>query len=59
MAQMGRPRIGDEHRKIPMRRDQADDIRTIAALEGLSMATVIRRAIDNEIKRVLGKQSAA
>lgn len=53
MARTGRPRIGDELRKVPMRRDQIDGIRTIAALEGVSMAAVIRRAIDREIKRVL------
>lgn len=53
MARTGRPRIGDELRKVPMTRDQVDGIRTIAALEGVSMAAVIRRAIDREIKRVL------
>lgn len=59
MARTGRPRIGDEPRKIPMRRDQIDDLRAISALEGISQAEVIRRAIDREITRVLRPGSGA
>lgn len=59
MAGPGRPRMGDEPRKIPMRRDQIDDLRAIAALEGVTQAAVIRRAIDREIKRVLRPRTGA
>ena len=54
----GRPRIGDEARKVPMRREQVEAIRTIAAHEGVSMATIIRRAIDREIKRAMRGRAA-
>jgi hypothetical protein len=58
MARTGRPRIGDEAPKVSMRRDQVENLRLIAALEGVSMATIIRRAIDHEVKRVLKRRAA-
>lgn len=59
MARTGRPRVGDERVKLPLRRDQIDDLRTIAALDGITQAALIRRALDREIKRVLGKREVA
>lgn len=59
MARTGRPPIGDTFRRIRMTSRQVDDLRLVAALEGISAAEAIRRAVDEYIERVRQDSGAA
>jgi len=49
---MGRRREGTATRNVRFRRDQVNAMTEIAAVEGVAVSALIRRAVDREISRV-------